>query len=141
MSKKSTGRNKVNGIVINEKCTALRILDAGQNGLKSEISNKGAITGKYRGTHWDTVETQLNPDGTSSWNVKFLQVTNKGDMLFGSGKGTGEPANSKGISMLKGEGEVMTNSERLSELNGSKWICEIHNNVITGSAKVRVTFQ
>lgn len=99
------------------------------------------MSGKYRGVHWDTVETQMNIDGTSSWRVKFIQMTDKGDMLVGEGEGTGEAPNSKGVAKLKGRGTVMTASERLAELNGKQWICEVDNNVATGFATVRVTFQ
>jgi hypothetical protein len=140
MTKRSASGNKTSGIVIRVKTTSSRILEIGQNGVKTEFSNKGAISGKYRGIHWDTVETQMNPDGTSSWHVKFIQVTNKGDMLVGEGNGTGEAPNSRGVAKLKGEGTVMTSSQRLAELNGKPWTCEVDNNIATGSAQVRVTF-
>ena len=140
MAKRSAGGSKTSGIVIRTKTTSSRILEIGQNGVKTEFSNKGTITGKYRGVHWDTVETQMNPDGTSNWHVKFIQMTNKGDMLVGEGNGTGEAPNSRGVAKLKGEGTIMTSSQGLAELNGKTWICEVDNNIATGSAQVRVTF-
>jgi type V secretory pathway adhesin AidA len=141
MAKRSAGGSKTNGIVIKAKATSSRILEIGQNGVKTEFSDKGTMSGKYRGVHWDTVETQMNIDGTSSWHVRFIQMTDKGDMLVGEGEGTGEAPNSRGIAKLKGGGTIMTASERLAELNGKRWTCEVDNNVATGSAQVRVTFQ
>jgi hypothetical protein len=141
MAKRSAGGNKTNGIVIKAKSTSSRILEVGPNGVKSELSNKGTITGKYRGNHWDTVEIQMNPDGTSSWQVKFIQMTVKGEMLAGTGQGTGEAPNARGIAKLKGEGTVTTGAERLAELNGKKWTCEVDNNFVTGTALIRVSFQ
>lgn len=118
-----------------------RILEIGQQGIKTEQTGKGTISGRYRGTHWDTVEVQMNPDGTSSWQVKFMQVTDKGDMLVGTGSGTGEAPNSKGIAKLKGEGTIMTQSQRLSDLNGKRWTCEVENNLATDKATVAVRFE
>jgi len=83
-------KNKASGIIIKAKVTSSRILEIGQSGIKTEFSNKGTITGKYRGLHWDTVESQINLDGTSSWRVRFIQMVEKGEMIVGEGQGTGE---------------------------------------------------
>lgn len=141
MAKRSTGGSKTNGIVIRAKATSSRILETGQGGIKIEFSNKGAMSGKYRGIHWDTVESQMNVDGTSSWHVRFIQMTDKGDMLVGEGGGTGEAPNARGVVKMKGEGTVMTASQRLADLNGKGWVCEVDSNMAAGSAQVRVTFQ
>jgi hypothetical protein len=71
MAKSSKGSK--NGIVIKANLESFRILEIGQSGVRSEMNDKGTITGKYSGTHWDTVESQMNADGTSSWQVKFIQ--------------------------------------------------------------------
>ena len=47
-------------------------------------------------------------------------MTNKGDMIISTGSGTGGPANSKGIVKIRGEGEMWTQSTRLTNLNGAK---------------------
>jgi hypothetical protein len=128
-------------IVIKAKNTSFRILEIGQNGIRAELCSKGTITGKYRGTHWDTVEMQMNQDGTSSWQVKFMQMTDKGEVLVGTGGGTGEAANKKGIAKLKGEGTHMTTSERLAGLTGDRWTCEVDNYVAADTAVVAVNFK
>jgi len=141
MAKQSAkGRSKKSDIMIKANATSSRILEISQNGIKVEMTNKGTITGKYRGVHWDTVEIQWNLDGTSSWQVKMIEMTDKGDMLVGTGSGTGEPPNSRAIAKMKGEGMIMTASTRLSELNGKRWVCEVDNNVLSGKAQVAVNF-
>lgn len=49
-----------------------------------------------------------------------MQATNKGDMIVVTGSGTGEPATSKDIVKIRGEGEMWTQSKRLANLNGAK---------------------
>ena len=139
MAKSSKGSK--NGIVIKASLTSFRILEIGQSGVRTELNDKGTITGRHSGTQWDTVESQMNADGTSSWQVKFIQMTNKGDMLVGTGSGTGAAPDSKGNAVLKGEGTLMTMSQRLADLNGKRWTCTVRNNMFTGKATVSVEFQ
>jgi hypothetical protein len=65
--------------------------------VKIEINEKGTITGRYLGNQIATIDNTTNQDGTSSWSGKFMQMTNKGDMMVATGSGTGDPPNSKGI--------------------------------------------
>jgi hypothetical protein len=136
---KRSGRAK-SDIVIKAKTTSFRIIDIGPGGIRAELTTKGTVTGKYRASHWDTVDMQMNPDGTSSWQVKWMQVTDRGELLAGTGGGTGEAPSSKGIAKLKGEGTLMTESKRLSELTGGKWSCEVDNYVVADRAVVFVKF-
>ena len=129
------------GIQLNVSVTSSRILEIGQNGIRTEQSGKGTITGRYRGTHWDTLEVQMNPDGTSSWQVKFIHMTDKGDMLVGTGSGTGDAPNSRSIAKSRGEGTVMTQSQRLADLNGKRWTCDVESNLRTDKAVVKVKFE
>jgi hypothetical protein len=138
MAKSSKGSK--NGIVIKANLESFRILEIGQSEVRSEMNNKGTITGKYSGMHWDTVESQMNVDGTSSWQVKFIQMTNKGDMLVGTGSGTGAAPDSKGNTVLSGEGTLMTMSQRLADLNGKRWTCTVRSNMATGKATMSVEF-
>jgi type V secretory pathway adhesin AidA len=128
-------------ILLRVDVTSSRILEIGQNGIKTEQTSKGTMTGKYRGTHWDTLEMQMNPDGTSNWQVKFIQMTDKGDMLAGTGSGTGDAPNSRAISIGRGEGTIMTQSKRLADLNAKKWACEVESNLRTDKAVVKVKFE
>jgi hypothetical protein len=65
----------------------MKILEMSQDGIEAEQTNEGTVAGKYSGKRWDTVELQMNRDGTSKLSVKFIQMTSKG-MVFGIGQGT-----------------------------------------------------
>jgi len=127
-------------LLLRIKVTSSRIVEIGQNGIRTEQTSKGTITGKYRGTHWDTLEVQMNQDGTTNWQVKFIQMTDKGDMLAGTGSGTMDSPNSRGIAKGRGDGTIMTQSQRLADLNGKRWTCDVESNLKTDKALVKVKF-
>jgi hypothetical protein len=108
------------------------------NSVKIEINEEGSITGRYTGIQSDTIESTANPDGSSTWSGRFMQMTNKGDMIVASGSRTGEPASSKGIVKIRGQGEMWTQSTRLTNLNGAKWRCEGESNTRKGSSVIYV---
>ena len=87
------------------------------------------MTGKYNGTQFSTIESTSTQDGTSTWHGKFIQMTSGGDMIVATGDGTGEPASSKGIMKLRGEGELWTQSPRLANLNGARRTSEGESNI------------
>jgi hypothetical protein len=51
-------------------------------------------------------------------NRLMCAMTNKGDMLFATGSGTGESASQNGIVKIRGEGEMRTHSTSLANLYG-----------------------
>jgi hypothetical protein len=138
MSKKSSRSAPRHSVTIRSKVTLNRILEITNNSVKIEINDKGAITGRYTGTQLGTIDNTANQDGTSTWSGKFMQMTNKGEMIVATGSGTGEPPNSKGIVKIRGEGEMWTQSTRLANLNGAKWTCEGENNIKKGSSGIYV---
>jgi hypothetical protein len=138
MSKKSSSSAARHSLTIRSKVTLNRILEVTNNSVKIEINDEGTITGRYTGTQLATINNTTNQDGTSSWSGKFMQMTNKGDMIVATGSGTGEPANSKGIVKIRGEGEMWTQSTRLANLNGAKWRCEGESNIKKGSTVIYV---
>jgi hypothetical protein len=142
MSKKSKSKSSSSAarhsLTIRSKVTLNRILEATSNSVKIEINEQGSITGRYTGTQLDTIESTANPDGTSTWSGKFMQMTNKGDMIVATGSGTGESASPKGIVKIRGEGEMWTHSTSLANLNGAKWTCEGESNTRKGSSMIYV---
>lgn len=138
MSKKSSRSAARHSLTIRSKVTLNRILEITNNSVKIEINEEGTITGRYTGTQLATINNTTNQDGTSSWSGKFMQMTNKGDMIVATGSGTGEPANSKGIVKIRGEGEMWTQSTKLANLNGAKWRCEGESNIKKGSTVIYV---
>ena len=142
MSKKKSSRSAAaaarHSLTIRSKVTLNRIVEITNNSVKIEINDEGTITGRYTGTQLATIDNTTNQDGTSSWSGKFMQITNKGDMIGATGSGTGEPANSKGIVKIRGEGEMWTQSPRLANLNGTKWSCEGDSDIRKGSTVIHV---
>jgi hypothetical protein len=138
MSKKSSRRTSRNSLTIRSKVVLNRIIEITNNALKIEINDEGTITGRYTGTQLSTIDNTTNQDGSSSWFGKFMQITNKGEMVAATGSGTGEPANSKGIAKIRGEGEMWTQSSRLANLNGAKWTCEGESNIRNGKTLIYV---
>lgn len=138
MSKKSSGSATRHSLTIRSKVRLNRILEITNNSVKIEINEGGTITGRYTGTQLATIDNTTNQDGTSSWSGKFMQITNKGETIVTTGSGTGEPANSKGIVKIRGEGEMWTQSTRLASLNGAKWTCEGESNIRKGSTVIYV---
>ncbi|MGC1929671.1 MAG: hypothetical protein WA667_11900 [Candidatus Nitrosopolaris sp.] len=124
MSKKSSRSAPRHSLTIKSKVMLNRILEITNNSTKIEINDEGTISGRYTGTQLATIDNTENQDGTSSWSGKFMQMTNKGEMIVATGSGTGEPANSKGIVKIRGECEMWTQSSKLANLNGAKWTCE-----------------
>jgi hypothetical protein len=106
--------------------------------VKTEINDEGTITGKYAGSQLATIDNTANQDGTSIWSGKFMQTTNKGEMILTTGSGTGEHPNSKGIVKIRGEGEMLTQSPRLANLNGAKWTCEGESDIKKGRTVIYV---
>jgi hypothetical protein len=138
MSKKSSSSAARHSLTIRSKVTLNRILEITNNSVKIEINDEGTITGRYTGTQLATIDSTSNQDGTSSWSGKFMQMTNKGEIILSTGSGTMEPANSKGIVKIRGEGEMWTPSPRLANINGAKWTCEGESNIRKGSSVIYV---
>jgi len=138
MSKKSSSSAARHSLTIRSKVTLNRILEITNNSVKIEINDEGTITGRYTGTELATIDSTSNQDGTSSWSGKFMQMTNKGEIILSTGSGTMEPANSKGIVKIRGEGEMWTPSPRLANINGAKWTCEGESNIRKGSSVIYV---
>ena len=138
MSKKSSRGTSRHSLTIRSKVVLNRILEITNNALKIEINDEGTITGRYTGTQLSTIDNTTNQDGSSGWSGKFMQITNKGEMVAATGSGTGEPANSKGIAKIRGEGEMWTQSSRLANLNGAKWTCEGESNIRKGKTLIYV---
>jgi hypothetical protein len=137
MSRKSS-RSSAHSLTVRCKITLSRVLEVTNNSVKIEINDEGTITGRYKGTQIATMDNSVNQDGTSSWNGKFMQMTNKGDMIVATGSGTGEPPNSKGIVKIRGEGEMWTQSARLASLNGAKWTSEGESDTRKGRSVIYV---
>ena len=129
-------------MVIRAKGTTIRILEISETAVRIEGSEKGTVSGKYySGYHWDTVEATMVSDGTAMLLVRYMHVTNNGESIVGTGNGTQDPANSKGIAKVSAEGTMWTSSPRLKKLNGARWKVEGEFNTIRETVEVGGNFE
>ena len=129
-------------MVIKAKGTTTRILEISETSVRIEGSEKGTVTGKYySGYHWDTVEATMQPDGTAALVIRFMHSTNKGGSVVGTGTGTQDPANSKGIAKIRAEGRMWTSTQRLQNLNGARWTVEGEFDTTKETVIVRGNFE
>jgi hypothetical protein len=140
MAKKLAKKWTKYDMLIRAKATTSRLLEIGQGYVRMEGSNKGAVAGKYyNARHMDTVESTMQLDGTAQMTVRYMHVTNRGDVVVGTGSATQQPADSKGVAKFAGEGMMWTASTRLFKLNGKRWTCEGDYNARNETVEVRGT--
>jgi len=141
MANKTRGKSGKYDLIIKAKGTSSRILEIGQASVRMESNSKGQARGKYySGTHWDTVEATMRPDGTAQLAIKYIHMTTKGDMVVGTGTAVQQPPSSRGIAKFEGDGTMWTASPRLSKLNGARWTCEGDYDMIKEAVEVRGRF-
>ncbi len=125
-------------LIIKAKATTTKIVDITNNSVRIESNDKGQVTGKYySGAHWDTVEATMLADGTATMTIKFMHMTNKGESIIGSGTGTQEAPDQKGVARISGEGTMFTTSPRLTQVNGGRWKVEGEADIIKETVVVR----
>ena len=124
-------------VIIKAKSTSTRITDINNEIVRFESNDKGQVTGKhYSGIHWDTVEGTMLADGSTTLTIRYLDLTNKGELITGIGTGTKMAPNQRGITRLSGEGTMWTSAPRLSHLNGGRWKVEGEVNTIKETVEV-----
>src|SRR5574338_809409 len=87
------------------------------------------------------VEATMQPDGTAQLSVKYIHMTNKGQMVVGTGSAVQQPVNPKGIAKFSGEGTMWSSSPRLAQLNGARWTFEGDYDMVKESVEVRGKFE
>ena len=65
-------------------------------------------------------------------------MTERGDMIVSIGSGTAVPSTTKDIIEITGEGEMWTQSLKLTNLNGAKWTSEGESNFKKGKSVIYV---
>jgi hypothetical protein len=82
------------------------------------------------------VEAVMNPDGTLAVIIRYLHMTQRGELVWGTGAGKRGVPGSNGMASLNAEGVMWTSSPRLSQLNSKRWIIEGDYNVKEDSFEV-----
>jgi hypothetical protein len=114
------------------KVTTTTVKEITPLGVRYEVNYGGQFAGSlYSARELGTITAFLKADGTMEWEVKEIASTAEGDVILASGRGTGK-LTGPGMFWSEGEGVVMTQSKRLSSLNGMKLRVEGTSNQATG---------
>src|SRR5438552_10278887 len=113
------------------KFVSSTIKEISPSGIRLEMNDQGHITGKYNATHIETVSILQRTDGTSEWQTKGIETTPEGDFIALWGGGTGR-ATSPTTEHWEGQIQFMTQSQRLSWLNGAKALVEGDGDAVKG---------
>jgi hypothetical protein len=106
-------------LTIRAKTITLEIVEASEERVKIRSNCAGHVKGSlYSGSYNDTIEAIMMPDGTLALTVKYVHMTDGGEAVWGTGRGTRGIPNAKGIARLTAEGTMWTFVPRLSQLNG-----------------------
>jgi hypothetical protein len=126
---------------IKDKLHSVRIIDINNDIVRLELNGKGQVTGKYySGLHWDTVESTMLPDGSTTLTIRYLHMTKNGESITGIGTGTRAAPNKRGIAQITSEGTMWTSASGLSHLNGSKWTANGEVNTVKETVGIRGNF-
>jgi hypothetical protein len=97
------------------KNITLEIVEAYEERVKIKSNCAGHVKGSlYSGSYNDTVEAIMMPDGTLALIIRYLHITNRGEAVWGTGKGTRGIPDAEGIAKLNAEGTMWTFVPRLS---------------------------
>jgi hypothetical protein len=129
-------------MTIRAKNITLEIVEASEERVKIKSNCAGEVNGNvYSGSYNDTVEAIVMPDGTLSLTIiKYVQMTDRGEAVWGTGTGSRGVPDGKGIAKLTAKGTMWTSAPRLSQLNGKGWISEGEYNIKEDSFEVRQQF-
>jgi hypothetical protein len=119
------------------KNVSTTIKDIGPSGVQMEFNDRGEISGKYHGSHIETVSVNLKTDGTNEWQTKSLHNTKEGDMVVVWGGGKGRATGPQGATW-EGELHFMTQSPKLAWLNNSTGWIEGQGNMATGESSGKI---
>lgn len=122
---------------IKSKNVNVTIKDISPNGIQLEMNDRGDISGKFHGSHIDTVTVNQKTDGSSDWQVKSIMNTKDGDMIVVTGGGKAQPSGPQGANWT-GELHFMTQSPKLSYLNNTTGWVEGQGNMATGESHAKV---
>jgi len=114
------------------KTVSWTIKEITPHGIKMELNQEGEFAGSlYSARELDTVNVFQKADGTSEWEAKVIHMTNEGEVVVSSARGTGKAT---GLTTIRADGEsiLMTQSPRLSSVNMKKLRIEITADTATG---------
>jgi hypothetical protein len=139
--KKENPNLEKHNLVIKAKNSTTEIVDAVDNLVRIKSNCVGHVNGRlYSGGYYDTVEAAPMPDGRITLAIKYIHLTDNGELLWGSGIGAREVPDDKNIARLNAAGTAWTYAQRLSQLDGKKWVVGGTYDVMNESFEVSQQF-
>lgn len=124
-------------LTIRARNVTVEIIEASKDNVKIRSNCTGEVNGSlYSGSYYDTVEAIPVQDGTLVLKIRYLHMTQRGELVWGNGTGTRGVPDPNGMTKLNAEGIMWTSSPRLSQLNGKRWVTEGHYNLKEESFEV-----
>ena len=113
-------------LTIRARSVTLEIIEASEGKIKIKSNCAGEVNGiLYSGSYNDTAEATMLLDGTLAVTIRYVHMTEKGEVVWGAGTGTRGVLDSNGMAKLNAEGIMWTSSPGLSQqLNGKRWVSE-----------------
>jgi hypothetical protein len=110
-------------LTIRARNVTVEIIEASKDNVKIRSNCTGEVNGSlYSGSYYDTVEAIPVQDGTLVLIIRYLHMTQRGELVWGNGTGTRRVPDPNGMTKLNAEGIMWTSSPRLSQLNGKRWV-------------------
>jgi hypothetical protein len=104
------------------------------HGVKLELNQEGQFAGSaYNAREIGTTSVFWKMDGTFDWETRVIHMTQEGDVIVGSARGTGRSTPSGNV--IEGESLLMTGSQRLSSVNNRRVRIEGTSNMATGETR------
>ena len=119
------------------KTTSMTIKDLTPAGARIELNGRGEVTGRYKARHNETATLLVKPDGTYEFEVKGIETTDEGELVFVTGRGAGRQETPTSASFTA-EASWQTPSKRLAWLNTTKTRSEGTYNLDTQESVYKV---
>lgn len=122
---------------VEEKIVSTTIREITPFGIRLEFNLAGSVSGElYSGNHIETLSLFQKTDGTFEAEAKAIESTKDGDVFVHSYSGKGRLTGPT-TGHAEGEGIVVTQSKKFSQLNNARLRLEVDVDNATGDTVVK----
>jgi len=120
-----------------QKIAGITLHEITPQGVRLTWNLQGQVSGRYNASRNETAKGLLKADGTSEFELLFVDRTSEGEIVLGKASGTGRPMGGS-KTHVEGAGSFMTGSGRLAWLNSTKGRFEGSVDLDSGDVLVKV---
>jgi len=120
-----------------QKIAGITLHEITPQGVRLTWNLQGQVSGRYNASRNETAKGLLKPDGTSEFELLFVDRTSEGEIVLGQANGTGRPV-AGSQTHVEGTGSFMTGSSKLAWLNSVKGRFEGTVDLDSGDVQVKV---